>query len=153
MEKHRHPEVVQWIKNSKKNRLVEIVLTEHNLSGKENQGSRVKSESKTVHLAMQDSLPPEIFGSMPLGPAGARTYGNGGLGVRFGLTGSVVTEPAYTALPISEGTFWWGVAASTFFWVDRAEDVSVVFMTQLLLSGTYPLRAQLFTLVNAALTE
>jgi CubicO group peptidase (beta-lactamase class C family) len=116
------------------------------------QGRRVLGR-KTVDLAMSDQLPLSVFGPRPLGPAGARTYGNGGIGVRFGLTGSVVTEPAFTALPMSKGTFGWGGAASTFFWVDPEEDLTVVFMTQLVLSGSYPLRAQLFTHVNAALTD
>ena len=108
---------------------------------------------KTVDLAMSDHLPKEIFGAAPLGPAGSRTYGNGGRGVRFGLTGSVITNPAFTGLPVSKGTFGWGGAASTFFWVDPQEDVTVVFMTQLVLSGTYPLRADLYTHVNAALVD
>jgi len=108
---------------------------------------------KTVELAMSDHLAPETFGAAPLGPAADRTYGNGGLGVRFGLTGSVITRPALTSLPISQGTFSWGGAASTFFWVDPHEDVTVVFMTQLVLSGTYPLRAQLMTLINTALAN
>ena len=116
------------------------------------EGRRVLGR-KTVDLAMSNHLPLEIFGHRPLGAAGARTYGNGGSGVRFGLTGSVITEPAFTALPMSKGTFAWGGAASTFFWVDPEEDLSVVFMTQLVLSATYPLRAELFTYVNAALTD
>lgn len=108
---------------------------------------------KTVDLAMSNHLPQEVFGPGPLGAAASRSYGNDGLGVRFGLTGSVITRPALTGLPVSKGTFGWGGAASTFFWVDPQEDVAVVFMTQLVLSGSYPLRAQLYTLVNAALID
>ena len=43
--------------------------------------------------------------------------------------------------------------ASTAFWVDPVEDVSVVFMTQLMPSSTYPIRRELRTMVNAAIVE
>jgi CubicO group peptidase (beta-lactamase class C family) len=46
----------------------------------------------------------------------------------------------------------WGGVASTSFWVDPAEDLAVIFMTQLLPSSTYPVRQQLRQLVYAALT-
>ena len=45
----------------------------------------------------------------------------------------------------------WGGAASTTFWVDPAERLAVVFMTQLLPSGTFNFRGQLKTLVYGAL--
>jgi CubicO group peptidase (beta-lactamase class C family) len=45
----------------------------------------------------------------------------------------------------------WGGAASTTFWVDPAEHLAVVFMTQLLPSGTFNFRSQLKALVYAAL--
>ena len=44
-------------------------------------------------------------------------------------------------------------AASTFFWVDPEEEIAVVFMTQLLVSGTYPLRPQLMKGVGTALLD
>ncbi len=71
----------------------------------------------------------------------------------FGLTGSVIVDAASTGLPISEGSFGWGGAASTYFWVDRKEELAVVFMTQLVLSGSYPLRAQLMSGVNSAIVD
>ena len=45
----------------------------------------------------------------------------------------------------------WGGAASTAFWIDPAEDLYAVFMTQILPSGTYDFRGQLRALVYAAL--
>jgi CubicO group peptidase (beta-lactamase class C family) len=47
----------------------------------------------------------------------------------------------------------WGGAASTAFWVDRAEDVTAVFLTQLLPSSTLPVRSQLRQLVYQALID
>jgi len=74
-------------------------------------------------------------------------------GVGFGLGFAVVFDPPKTLIPCSMGEFYWGGAASTAFWVDPVEDVTVVFMTQLLPSSTYPIRRELRTLVYAALME
>ena len=52
----------------------------------------------------------------------------------------------------SEGEFSWGGAASTGFWVDPAEDLAVVFMTQQMPSSRYPLRRELRNVVYQALT-
>jgi CubicO group peptidase (beta-lactamase class C family) len=43
--------------------------------------------------------------------------------------------------------------ASTAFWVDPAEELTVVFMTQLLPSSTHPLRSQLRQLVYQSLVD
>jgi CubicO group peptidase (beta-lactamase class C family) len=56
-------------------------------------------------------------------------------------------------LPGGKGDFFWGGAASTFFWVDPVEDLTVVFMTQLLPSSAYAVRRELRTLVYSAFTE
>mgnify|MGYP001814654102 CR=1 FL=1 len=122
------------------------------LGGGQLEGRRVLSP-KTVDLMMANHLPEEIFGSRPLRFSTGQVYANGGLGLGFGLTGSVVREPALTGLPVSRGSFGWGGAASTYFWVDPQEDLAVVFMTQLLVSNTYPLRAHLMKGVGAALLD
>lgn len=72
-------------------------------------------------------------------------------GVGFGLGFAVTMNAARTLLPASEGDFSWGGMASTYFWVDPAEDLIVIFMTQLMPSTTYALRRQLRTLVYSAL--
>ena len=72
-------------------------------------------------------------------------------GVGFGLGFAVTTDPAKTLMPGSRGEFFWGGAASTFFWVDPAEALTCVFMTQLLPSSTYPVRRELRTLIYSAL--
>ena len=53
----------------------------------------------------------------------------------------------------SPGDFYWGGAASTIFWVDPAEDLVVVFMTQLMPSGTFNFRGQLKSLVYPAIVD
>ncbi len=64
-------------------------------------------------------------------------------GVGFGLGFSVIEDPAAVQNLCSAGEFGWGGAASTAFLVDPVEDLTAVFMTQLLPSDTYPLRRQL----------
>jgi CubicO group peptidase (beta-lactamase class C family) len=73
-------------------------------------------------------------------------------GVGFGLGFSVTLDPVAAHVPSSAGEFGWGGAASTTFWVDPAEDLTVLFMTQLLPSSTYPIRTQLKQLLYPALT-
>jgi CubicO group peptidase (beta-lactamase class C family) len=72
-------------------------------------------------------------------------------GVGFGLGFSVLLDPAATHTLGSPGEFAWGGAASTAFFVDPVEELTVVFMTQLLPSSTYPIRSQLRQLVYSAL--
>jgi CubicO group peptidase (beta-lactamase class C family) len=73
-------------------------------------------------------------------------------GVGFGLGVSVTIDPVTAKVPGSVGDFGWGGAASTAFWVDPVQDLSVVFLTQLLPSSSYPLRSQLRQLVHSAVT-
>ncbi|MGZ4541516.1 MAG: hypothetical protein ACXVXI_00030 [Mycobacteriaceae bacterium] len=74
-------------------------------------------------------------------------------GVGFGLGFSVTTDPLRGKVVSSEGDFGWGGAASTAFWVDPVEDLTVVFFTQLLPSSRYPIRTQLRQLVHQAILE
>jgi CubicO group peptidase (beta-lactamase class C family) len=74
-------------------------------------------------------------------------------GVGFGLGFHVVIDPVRSQVPGSAGEFGWGGMASTAFWVDPVEDLSVVLMTQLVPSSTYNLRGQLKSLVYAAIVD
>lgn len=74
-------------------------------------------------------------------------------GVGFGLGFATTITPSATLIPGSAGDFFWGGAASTFFWVDPREDLIVLFLTQLLPSSAHPVRRQLRTLVYSAITE
>ena len=73
-------------------------------------------------------------------------------GVGFGLGFATTLDPARTLLPGSAGDFYWGGAAGTYFWIDPAEDMIVIFMTQLL-GSPQPLRRELRTLIYSAFTE
>jgi CubicO group peptidase (beta-lactamase class C family) len=74
-------------------------------------------------------------------------------GVGFGLGFSVTLDTAAGKLIGTPGEFAWGGAASTAFWVDPAEELTVVFLTQLLPSSTHPIRPQLKALVYQALLD
>lgn len=72
-------------------------------------------------------------------------------GMGFGLGFSVIEDPADNGSLCSPGEFAWGGAASTAFWVDPVEQLTAVFMTQLLPSSTYPIRRELRGAVYQAL--
>jgi CubicO group peptidase (beta-lactamase class C family) len=74
-------------------------------------------------------------------------------GIGFGLGFAVIMDPAKTLIPGTRGEFNWGGAATTSFWVDPAEELITIFMTQVLPSSAYPLRRELRTLVYSAITE
>ncbi|MFZ0668326.1 MAG: serine hydrolase domain-containing protein [Acidimicrobiales bacterium] len=74
-------------------------------------------------------------------------------GSGFGLGFAVVMDPAAAKLANGVGTYSWGGAASTFFFIDPVEEVTFVFLTQLLPSSTYPLRRELRQLVAQAIVD
>ncbi len=74
-------------------------------------------------------------------------------GVGFGLGFATSTKASRTLMPGSDGDYFWGGAASTFFWIDPVEEMIVIFMTQLIPSSTYPVRREVRTMVYAALDD
>jgi CubicO group peptidase (beta-lactamase class C family) len=74
-------------------------------------------------------------------------------GIGFGLGVSVTMDPAKTLIPGSAGEYAWGGAATTSFWIDPAEELIAIFMTQVLPSSAYPIRRELRTMIYAAITE
>jgi CubicO group peptidase (beta-lactamase class C family) len=100
----------------------------------------------TINFMMRNHLPGDIAS---MGPHSFAEQPMEGMG--FGLGGAVVLDPGRARSPGSIGDFSWGGMASTFFWVDRVLDMSVVFFTQLAPSSSYPARSQLKALVHGAL--
>jgi CubicO group peptidase (beta-lactamase class C family) len=74
-------------------------------------------------------------------------------GVGFGLGFAVTMTPALTLLSGSPGEYYWGGAATTSFFIDPAEELITIFMTQVLPSSAYPVRRELRTMVYAAITD
>ncbi len=103
---------------------------------------------KTVGLMMLNHLPGDMasmgqatFSEMPMS------------GIGFGLGGAVLLDPTKAQILGSPGEFTWGGMASTAFWIDPVEEISVVFMTQLVPSSSYPIRRELRVLVYQALVD
>ena len=119
-------------------------------AGGEVDGRRVLGR-KTVELMTINHLP----GGGQLGDFALEGgYGEVGFeGMGFGLTMAVSQGPAETGVIGTRGEYMWGGAASTIFWVDPAEELIVVFMTQLLPSGTFNFRGQLKALVYPAIVD
>jgi CubicO group peptidase (beta-lactamase class C family) len=72
-------------------------------------------------------------------------------GIGFGLGVSVMLDPNRAQILGSPGEFAWGGMASTAFWVDPVEEMTVMLMTQLVPSSHYTLRRQLRVLSYQAL--
>jgi CubicO group peptidase (beta-lactamase class C family) len=53
------------------------------------------------------------------------------VGMGFGLGFAVINNPAQTGAINSIGTYWWGGAAATGFWIDPQEELVAVIMTQI----------------------
>ena len=117
-------------------------------NGGELDGHRVLGR-KTLELMATNHLPGDGEMSDFALPNG---YGEVGFtGTGFGLTVSVTKGPQATGVVGTAGSFAWGGAASTTFWVDPAEQLAVVFMTQLIPSRTFNFPGQLKALVYGAL--
>ena len=71
---------------------------------------------------------------------------------RFGLGFRVITDENPPNILESVGSFSWGGAAATTFWIDPQEELVAVLMTQLL-NNRYPFHQQFKVLTYQALTE
>ena len=99
---------------------------------------------KTVELMTMNHLPDEL---MPISLGLANLSGEG-----FGLGGAILLDAAAGG-PGSVGTFRWGGAATTAFWIDYEEELVGLLLTQFMPANYYRIRAEFKTLVYQALTE
>ena len=105
---------------------------------------------RTVAYMTRNHLP----GGLDLETFGRPLYAESPFrGIGFGLGLAVVIDPARGKVVCSEGELSWGGAASTTFWIDRQEQMTVSFFTQLLPSSAYPIRPQLRQLIYQALID
>jgi CubicO group peptidase (beta-lactamase class C family) len=105
---------------------------------------------KTLKLMASNHLPGDAdLPAMSRSLFSEATYN----GIGFGLGFAVTVNPAQTLIAGSPGEFNWGGAATTSFFVDPAEELITIFMTQVLPSNAYPLRRELRTMVYAAITD
>ncbi|WP_433869322.1 serine hydrolase domain-containing protein [Saccharopolyspora sp. CA-218241] len=122
-------------------------FTQMLLRGGELDGQRILGD-RTVKYMTRNHLPGGAdLESLAMGSFSE--VANAGKG--FGLGFAVIDDPAAAKVIASPGEFSWGGLASTAFWVDPVEDLTVVFLTQLIPSSTHPIRSQLHQLIYQAL--
>jgi CubicO group peptidase (beta-lactamase class C family) len=130
-------------------RFLQMLLHRPDSPAGELDGTRVLSPRTVAYMTM-NHLP----GGADLETFGRPLYAESVFaGVGFGLGFAVQLDPAASKTLCSAGEFNWGGAASTTFWVDPAEQLTVSFFTQLLPSSVYPIRPQLRQLVYQALVD
>ena len=69
--------------------------------------------------------------------------------MRFGLDFAVYIDPKTVGLPYGNGTFYWGGAAGTWFWIDPVNDLAFIGMIQV--QGGYRPGAMNFRIDSARL--
>jgi CubicO group peptidase (beta-lactamase class C family) len=117
------------------------------LGGGTLEGARILGP-KTIELMSANHLPNgDDLTRWARGTFSETTYE----GYGFGLGFSVNQGAGPTATAGSAGEIAWGGAASTIFWVDPAEDLAVILMTQFMPSGTFNFRGQMKALVYPAI--
>jgi CubicO group peptidase (beta-lactamase class C family) len=130
-------------------RFTQMLLRRTGSPAGELDGIRVLSP-RTVGYMSRNHLP----GGLDLDTFGRSLYAEFPFrGVGFGLGFAVVVDPVAGKVVCSPGELSWGGAASTAFWIDPEEQLTVCFFTQLLPSSTYRIRPQLRQLVYQALTD
>ena len=131
------------------NRFIQMLLHTDDSPAGELDGVRLLSP-RTVGYMGRNHLP----GNKDLETFGRPLYAESPFrGVGFGLGFAVLLDPVPGKVIGTAGELSWGGAASTTFWIDQAEGLTVSFFTQLLPSSTYPIRPQLRQLVYQALTS
>jgi CubicO group peptidase (beta-lactamase class C family) len=117
--------------------------------GGDAEGGRVLGSRTLAHMT-RNHLP----GGADLETFGRPLYAETPLrGVGFGLGFSMVLDPVRYGTVANAGDHGWGGAASTAFYVDPVEDLTVTFYTQLMPSTALPIRSHLRALVHQALTK
>lgn len=102
------------------------------LNGGQFDGTRIIGR-KTLELMHANHLPSELLPWQLLG------QDNHGFG--FGLGSRVMMDVAASAGPGSAGEYGWAGAAKTYYWVDPAEDMVGLFMSQYMTGVALPDRA------------
>lgn len=110
------------------------------LNGGELNGARLLSPT-TVNLMITNHT-----GELPIYIKGADAYG-------FGLGFTMLTDPDRSRQAVTPGTFGWGGAYGTVFWIDPVEDMVSIMMMQMSPYSHFTLRQDFPNLVMQAITE
>lgn len=119
------------------------------LNGGELDGARILGR-KTIELMTMNHLPDgrdmadmSVSSFTQVAPEGSG----------FGLGFSIILDPVQTGVIGSTGEYSWGGAASTAFWIDPAEELIVIFLTQFMPNATFNFRNQLKALIYPSLLD
>lgn len=103
---------------------------------------------KTVEMMRSDHLADDLKPFAVRKSTAGDTKGCG-----FGLGFRVVTDIAQHGIIGSNGIYSWGGAASTVFWIDPAEDLIAILLTQFMPSSYYPIRREFQVATYQAMVE
>jgi CubicO group peptidase (beta-lactamase class C family) len=104
---------------------------------------------RTLQLMTMNHLPGgQDLATMAQSAAETQREGQG-----FGLGFAVLLDPTVAQVVGTPGEYFWGGAASTAFFVTPAEDLIMIFLTQLRPSSTYPIRRELRAAVYSAIID
>ena len=92
-------------------------------------GERLLARS-TVDLMTSDHLPADITWDKETAPLFEAVAPARNLGQSFGLGFAIRTHAGVNPLPGSVGDYFWSGALGTYFWIDPAQDLIAVFMSQ-----------------------
>ncbi len=109
------------------------------LNGGELDGVRILGR-KTVELMTKNHT-----GDLPIWLVGD--------GYGFGLGYSVLLDGGAAGVPMSEGTYSWGGAFCTYFWVDPEEELIGILMTQVRPYAHLNIRQEFAVLANQAIVD
>ena len=119
------------------------------LNGGELDGARLLGP-KTIELMTMNHLPDgQDLSERALGTFSETA--NDGVG--FGLGFAMIVDIPRTQNVGSIGEYYWGGAASTIFWIDPAEEMIVIFLTQFMPSGTFNFRGQIKQILYPGLLD
>ena len=125
-------------------RFCQVLLNKGEIGGK-----RIL-KAETVKLMTENHI-----GGLHVAVDGTRPQ-PGAEAVRFGLDFAVYVDPKMASLPYGNGTFYWGGAAGTWFWIDPVNDLAFIGMIQIQ-GGNRPgglnFRADSAKLVYASLAQ
>lgn len=107
-------------------------------NGGELDGTRIIGPRTLQYMATNHLPGNQDLTAMGFGPSETKRDGVG-----FGLGFAVLLDPTVSQVLGVPGEFYWGGAASTAFWVTPAEDLFVIFLTQLMPSNSYAIRNDL----------
>ena len=116
----------------------------------EYEGARVLG-TRTVEYMTKNHLPGNADrGSFGI-PVVADAPPEHGQGYGFGV--GVTIDPVARKVLAGAGSYGWSGAANTYFWIDPAEELTVMFLTQLTPYAVHPIEPRLSQLVYQAIVD